>query len=179
MITLKEGTGITDLSVGLLVGLETFELKKHLTCCSTCTTDHHRIGESCVGTEFRFGPAPLVVGSIKSLGLSICRCLLLPGQCPATWIGCINIINVDQSIQGTLAEKLALVSIAHLQHHVDASAGSARHSGAERILVSSDIDLHTQRARERSRHWPTRTSDQLASTAPLPCVDLWLARSFS
>ena len=44
---------------------------RHFTCRSTCTTDSHRHGESCVGALLRFGPTPLVLAAIKSLGLQL------------------------------------------------------------------------------------------------------------
>ena len=78
-------------------------------------------------------------------------------------------------------QKFALVSITHLQDQVDASGNSAPHGGAVRHLVSSETDLHSQLACERSRRW--------GITHPLlrchvwmtvhPCVDLLLVGSFS
>ena len=143
--------GHHELVCGLACELRDVRVETHLTLRSTCTTDCRRNGESCVGAEVRSGPAPLVLGSIKSLDQQLFHFCLFPDvhtQSPV----CDDVDDVDHSLQDALVPKFALVSIAHLQDRVDASGNSARHSGAAR---SSALCWHVS-SPDADHHAPTR-----------------------
>ena len=140
--------------------------ERHL-ACSTSTTDSHRNGERCVGAGNRSGPAPLVLGSIKSLDQQLVDFWLFL-DVHTQQLVCDDVDDVDDDVdhglQDALVPKFALVSIAHLQDLVDASGNFAQHSGAVR---SSRSLLARQRSRRRPSRihefryhvWITRSSE--------------------
>ena len=99
--------------------------------------------------------SPLVVGPIKSLDRRVVDFRLFPDIHTQPFV-CDDIVDVNHCLQETLVQKFALVSIAHLQDHVDASGDPARDCGVVRSLVSSEMELHSQLARLLSRRWPSR-----------------------
>ena len=111
------------------------------------------------------GPTSLVLVTIKSLevNLSISPCSWT--SMPSDLYAMISLM-FEHEVQDTLAQKFAFLSIAiaHLQDHVDASGGSARHSGA-RSSVTSDIDLLMRSIHRR----PCSASDVHQPCRPQVC----------
>ena len=178
LITLKEGAGITQLSVGLPSSFEMYnKAALHL-------PQHLRGRQSSKWRELRWRLTSLWANPTRSCfhqesrhSTSVSSCLFW--DILAQQHGCDDASGVGHGLQDTHSRKCVLVSIERLSDHTDASGGSARHSGAVRCSVSCEINFHSQPARERRRRWPSRASNKLGSTAPQPSVQLWLVGSLS
>ena len=149
LITLRENTGITNLSV-------------RLSAISTAAPARHtdiEIARGVLAPSFALDHPPLVLESLTSLDHQLVDVCLFPDILSQRLV-CDDIDDVDP---GFLARNLQFVSIAHLQDYVDA-CGESGCRPPEAFHTTSIL---------LCRHYPpTMQATSLQPLAPLPRAEL-------